>query len=215
MRGRYLAWSGALTVMAITAVLVILDLTVGPVHGFWSRHSFTSSVLAGLLVLLLTVLIVDRVAHIRQLRNKSRAIGIQAAIIVAQAQRTADAIIDASPSAQDRAAALDELRTYTQMLFTSAPVLIDEAAPRAFLETAQRAAGQLNGALREVQAENVTDTKVRLDAAIDEVRQAAARLVETLNREQLAAAFRPTRDRPERGLRGPERVPQRCMNVSC
>jgi hypothetical protein len=107
MRGRYLASSGALTVTAVTAVLVILDLTVGTVHRFWSRHSFTSSVVAGLLVLLLTVLIVDRVVRIRQLRNQSRAIAIQAAIIVAQAQRTANAIVDTAPSAEDQAAALD------------------------------------------------------------------------------------------------------------
>jgi pyridoxine 5'-phosphate synthase PdxJ len=197
MRGHYLAWSGALTVMAVTVVLVILDVTVGPVQRFWSRHSFSSSVLAGLLVLLLTVLIVDRVARIRQLRRHSHAIAVQAAIIVAQSRLTADAIVDASLSADDRGAAQDELRTYTQMLFTSVPVLIDAAATLAFLETAQRTAGQLNGALREARAENTKDTKVRLDAAIDQLRRAAAPLVETLNREQLAAAFGP--DEIEKG----------------
>jgi hypothetical protein len=189
MRGRYLAWSGALTVMVITAVLVILDVAVGSVHRYWSRHSFTSSVLAGVLVLLLTVLIVDQVARIRQLRNQSRAIAIQAAIIVAQAQRTADTIVDTSPSAEDREAAMDELRSYMQMLFTSAPVLIGAAAPRAFLESAQRAAGQLAAVLRETGAEDVEHKKVRLNAAIDQVRSAAAPLTATLDRQQLAAAF--------------------------
>jgi hypothetical protein len=77
------------------------------------------------------------------------------------------------------------------MLFTSTPVLIDETAPRAFLRTAQRAAGQLNAALRDARAENVKDTRVRLDAAIDQLRRAAAPLVENLDREQLAAAFGP------------------------
>jgi hypothetical protein len=125
--------------MVIAAVLVVLDIAVASVHRYWSRHSFTSSVLAGVLVLLLTVLIVDQVARLRQLRNQSRAIAIQAAIIVAQAQRTADTIVETSSSAEDREAALDELRSYMQMLFTSAPVLIGAAAPRAFLETAQRA----------------------------------------------------------------------------
>jgi hypothetical protein len=191
MRGRYLAWSGALAVTAVTAVLVILDITVGSVHRYWSRHSFSSSVLAGVLVLLLTLLIVDRVARIRQLRNQSRAIAVQAAIIVAQARRTADAVVDASASTEDREAATDELRTYGQMLFASAPMLIEAATPRAFLETAQRAAGQLAGALREAEAENAGDTKARLDGEIDQVRRAAAPLIASLNREQLDAAFGP------------------------
>jgi hypothetical protein len=141
------------------------------------------------LVLLLTVLIVDQVARIRRVRNQSRAIAIQAAIIVSQARRTADAIVDSSPSAENREAAFDELRTYTQMLFMSAPVLIEAAVPRAFLETAQRAAGQLAGALREAGTDSVDHTKARLDAAVDQVRRGAAPLIATLNREQLAAAF--------------------------
>ena len=58
------------------------------VNRYWSRHTFTSSVVAGVLVLLLTVLIVNRVARIRQLRNQSRAIGAQSAVILAQAVRT-------------------------------------------------------------------------------------------------------------------------------
>src|SRR6201992_2134887 len=89
---RWTPWSGAVTVMVVTIVLVVLDVTDASIHRYWSRHSFTSSVLSGVLVLLLTVLIVDRVARMRQLRNKSRAIGAQAALIVAQAKRAADAI---------------------------------------------------------------------------------------------------------------------------
>jgi hypothetical protein len=189
MRGRFLAWSGALTVTAVTAVLVFLDIAIGSVHRYWTRHSFTSSVLAGVLVLLLTLLIVDQVTRIRQLRNQSRAIAIQAAIIVAQAPRTADTIVDASPSGEDREAAEDELRSYVQMLFTSAPVLIGATAPRAFLETAQRAAGQLAAALRGTGAENVEHQKAQLDAAVDQVQRAAAPLIAILDREQLAAAF--------------------------
>lgn len=175
--------------MAITAILVILDVTVSSVQRYASRHSFTSSVLAGLLVLLLTVLIVNRVARVRQHRNQSRTVAVQAAIIASQARRTADAIADTAPSAEDKAVALEELRTYTQMLFTSAPLLIDATSTRAFLETAQRAAGQLAGALREAQAENVAHTQERIDVAVDGVRSAAAPLVATLDREQLAAAF--------------------------
>src|ERR1700693_6387016 len=125
------AWLGALTGPAIATVLVVLDLTVGPVHRYWSLHSFTSSVLSGLLVLLLTVLIVDRVTRFRQLSNQSRAIAAQAAAIAAQAKRAADAVT--SPSTDDHQAGSDELRTYTLMLFTGAPLLIDANVSRAFL----------------------------------------------------------------------------------
>src|ERR1700693_5125184 len=102
------AWLGALTVLAIALVLVVLDLTVGPVHRYWSRHSFTSSVLSGLLVLLLTVLIADRVTRFRQLRNQSRAIAAQAAAIVADARRAADTI--SSPAVQGRVGASARFR---------------------------------------------------------------------------------------------------------
>ena len=107
------AWCGALTVLAITALLVVLDIGVGSVHRYWSRHSFTSSVLSGLLVLLLTVLIVDRVTRFRKLRDQSRAIAAQAAIVLAQAERATDLIMRASTSDDDREAASGELRTYT------------------------------------------------------------------------------------------------------
>src|SRR5581483_4173586 len=110
-------------------------------------HAFAASVLSGVLVLLLTVLIVDRVTRMRQVRGQSHAIAAQAAIIVAQATRTAEAVTRASPSAEDRETASDELRTYAQMLLTSAPVLIDAPRPRAFLESAQRLGGELYRAI--------------------------------------------------------------------
>jgi hypothetical protein len=182
MLRRCLAWSGALTVMVITAVLVVLDVSDGSVHRYWSGHSFTASVLSGLLVLLLTVLIVDRVTRVRHLRGQARAIAAQAALIVAQAKRTADAVTATSPSAEDREAAGDELRTYAQMLLTSAPVLIDAARPRTFLETAQHVAAELYRALRADEA-----TKAPVDEALGQLRAAAAPLLSALDREQRAA----------------------------
>jgi hypothetical protein len=187
MLERYGGWWAALTVLVITTVLVVLDITDRSVDRYWSRHSFGTSVLSGVLVLLLTVLIVDRVARIRQVRNQSRAVGAQAAIIVGQAQRAADAISSASPSADDRQAASDELRSYTQMLLISAPVLIDAKAPRTFLETAQRVAYQLFTAVRDADTEPAADRKKQLDTAVGELRQAAAPLLAALNPEQRAA----------------------------
>jgi hypothetical protein len=179
------AWLGALTVLAIATVLVVLDVTVGSVHRYWSQHSFTSSVLSGLLVLLLTVLIVDRVIRFRQLRNQSRAIAAQAAAIVAEARRAAEGI--SSPSAHDQQAASDELRTYTLMLFTAAPVLIDANVSRTFLETAQRVAAQLSRALRATGDEQNRQAKARLEDAVHQLERNAAPLVNVLNREQRGA----------------------------
>jgi hypothetical protein len=182
---QWLAWSGALFVMLITAVLVVLDLSDRTVHHYWSEHSFSSSVLSGLLVLLLTVLLVDRVNQHRQLRNQSRAIGAQAAIIVAQAARTVDAITSASPSQEDRDAAGEELRTYTQMLLVSAPVLIGADLPRRFLESAQRLAGQLYRAVSDAGGKPVP--KTGLEAGVKRLRADAAPLLQALNLQQRAA----------------------------
>lgn len=186
MLRRYLPWWAALTVLLLTAVLVVLDVTDVPVHRYWVRHSFTSSVVAGLLVLLLTVLVVDRVAQLRQIRNKSQAIGAQAAIILAQAQRVADAI-DTASSAEDRDDAADQLRSYAQMLLISTPVLIDAPRPRAFLEEAQRAAARMYRALRDSEHDGKERTKAQLDDAVKRLKKAAAPLVAVLNRQQQQA----------------------------
>jgi hypothetical protein len=169
MQERYGGWWGALTVMVVTATLVVLDIGDGSVHRYWSRHSFASSVLSGLLVLLLTVLIVDRVTRLRQLRSHSRAIAAQAAVIVGQAARTADSVARTSSSGDDHDEASEELRTYTQMLLTSAPVLIDAEVSRTFLETAQRLAAQLFRALRDGGDETAQQRKTRLDTAVEQL----------------------------------------------
>ncbi|MGZ4165773.1 MAG: hypothetical protein ACXVRP_05235 [Solirubrobacteraceae bacterium] len=41
-------------------------------HRWWAEHAFTTTLVGGLLVLLVTVLIADRVIHARQLRDRSR-----------------------------------------------------------------------------------------------------------------------------------------------
>jgi hypothetical protein len=180
------AWAAALTVLAITTTLVILDIAVASVHRYWSRHSFTSSVLAGVLVVFLTVLVVDRVTRIRQLRNQSRAIAAQAGVILVQAVRARDAIASAK-SDDDREQAGGELRTYAQMLLTSAPLLIDAKVPRTFLETAQRVAALMSRALRATRDEQRQQANARLDDAVAQLRQDAAPLLQALNRQQQAA----------------------------
>ena len=181
------AWSGAVTVLALTAVLVVLDISVGSVHRYWSRHSFTSSVLSGLLVLLLTVLIVDRVTRFRRIRDQSRAVAAQAAVVLAEAERATDAVMRASQSDDDRDEASGELRTYGQMLLGSAPLLIDAKVSRAFLECAQRVAALLSRALRATGDKEIEQAKARLDDGIQQLREAAAPLLLALNRDQRAA----------------------------
>jgi hypothetical protein len=183
---RILSWSGAPTVLVITAVLVVLDVTDASVHRFWTRHSFTSSVLSGVLVLALTVLIVDRVASYRQLKNQSRVIAAQAAIVLGQAERTANAI-DTASSADDRDNASGQLRTYTQMLLITAPVLIDAATPRAFLEEAQRLAAQMFRALGDSKDHDGEQAKAQLDRAVKKLRSDAAPLLAVLDQQQRVA----------------------------
>lgn len=181
------AWLGALGVLVIAITLVVLDMATGSVERYWSRHSFTASVVAGLLVLLLTVLIADRVTHIRQFRRQARAIAVQAGVLVAQASRTADAIASVGPSSDDRESAADELRTYTVMLLTSAPLLIDATPSRTFLETAQRVGVQLARVLRAAGDADAPPPQVQLDDEVRLLRAAAAPLVSALGPEERAA----------------------------
>jgi hypothetical protein len=193
--GSVRAWLGALAVLLLAATLVVLDLTASSVDDYWSRHPFTSSVLSGLLVLLLTVLVADRVTQLRQLRRQARAIAVQAAVLVAQATRTADAIVGVGvgvgvgPSTNESASAADELRTYTVMLLTSAPLLIDATGSRTFLETAQRVGVQLSRVLRTAgdAHDQQRRTSVRLDDEVRLLREAAAPLVSVLKPEEREA----------------------------
>ena len=143
--------------------------------------------LSGLLVLLLTVLIVDRLIRIRQIRNQSRAIAAQAGVVLAQAVRTKDAITRASPSDDDRDEASGELRTYTLMLLISAPLLIDANVSRTFLESAQRVAVQLSRALRASGDEQTEQANAPLDDGLAQLRQAADPLLQALNRDERSA----------------------------
>lgn len=180
-------WWGALTVMVVAAALVILDITDGAFHRYWNRHSFTSSVLSGLLVLLLTVLIVDRVIRMRQIKNQSRAIAAQAAVIAAQGTRAADAVKRASQPDGDQQGASDALHTYTQLLLVSAPLLIDATIPRKFLETAQRLDAQLFAAQGDAGDTRTEKARKSLDASVEQLQKAAAPLLAVLNRAERAA----------------------------
>jgi hypothetical protein len=187
MQERLRAWTAAVLVLALTLAAVGLDLFDNPVRSFWYRHSFASSIVSGVLVLLLTVLFVDQVNRLRRIKNQSRAIAAQSAVILAQAERAADAVKRSTKSDDARDEASQELRTYMQMLLTSTPVLIDASMSRAFLEGAQRAAAQMYRELRAAADHGDTGDHRKVDAAIQDLRQAAAPLLKPLNTQQRSA----------------------------
>jgi len=95
----------------------------------------------GLLVLLITVLVVNQLLNRRQSRQRAHAIAAQAAIMVAQAARSAKAISSLLDGSGDRDAASDGFRTYMMMLLICAPVLMDDPVARRFLEQSQYLGG--------------------------------------------------------------------------
>ena len=188
-------WQGGLAALLVTllaGVLVILDDTDGGVRRWWDGHALTASTVSGLLVLAITVLVVDQVVRLRQLKNRARAVAAQAAIIMTQAMRTSRSIAqalakDADATARD--AASDEFRTYMMMLLVGAPVLIDEKLSRAFLEQAQAVGGLMAISLGVTSRSSgpASAPDRRLDDAVKRLQAASAPLLQVLDPETVAA----------------------------
>jgi hypothetical protein len=181
-------WTGAVTVTAVALVLAALDILNGSVHRWWAEHALTTSLVGGLLVLLVTVLIADRVVQARQLRDRSRAIAAQAAIVMTQAVRTvqtADAMLEGTG---DPEAAGDDLRSYATMLLIAAPMLIDAKVSRTFLEEAQRLGVELTRTLHAGRHGTAGEAeRARLDDAVQRMRDASHPLLSILSAEQRQA----------------------------
>jgi hypothetical protein len=185
-------WKGWLAAAAATlaaCVLVILDVTDAGLRRWWDTHALTTDTVAGLLVLLITVLVVDQVVRLRQLKDRARAVAVQAAIIMAQAHRAAQAASQAMTGAGERDAAYEEFRTYTSMLLAASPLLIDAAMSRTFLEQAQNLDAELARTLGVIsrkpdQAKSSAD---RLDNAVKALRSVSAPLLQYLNPEMRSA----------------------------
>jgi hypothetical protein len=67
-------WQGGFAAVVVTLVtfgLVILDLTDSGFRNWWADHALTTDTVAGLLVLLVTVLVVDQVVSSRQVNDRA------------------------------------------------------------------------------------------------------------------------------------------------
>jgi hypothetical protein len=184
---RWLGWFEALAVVLVTALLITLDIDDSGFRHWWVDHALTTATVSGLLVVLITVLVVNQVIRMRQIRDRSRAIAAQAAIIVSQGARSAKAVSAALGGSGDRDAASDEFRTYMMMLLVSTPVLIDASTSRRFLEESQRLGGEMARALAQG-PDAAAQASTRLGDAVTRLRAASKPLLASLSLEELTAA---------------------------
>ena len=137
MPTRFIGWLAAVLATLITVALVVGELADTGQRRWWAARPLTTDTVGGLLVLLITVLVVNQLLNRRQTRQRGHAVAAQAAIMVTQATRSAQAVSSALDGSGDRDAATDGFRTYMMMLLMGAPVLIDDPTARRFLEQAQ------------------------------------------------------------------------------
>jgi hypothetical protein len=182
---RWQGWLAALVVTLLTGALMILEVTDAGLRRWWAFHALTTDTVSGLLVLLITVLVIDQVVRLRQIKGRARAVAAQAAILVNQAIRSAQAVSQALADSDERDAAGDEFRTYMMMLLVGAPVLIDAAVSRNFLEQAQALGGEMARALTAASRTpgQVSYPADRLDEAVQRLRTASTPLLQVLDPE--------------------------------
>jgi hypothetical protein len=82
---RLLGWPAAVLAMLIMLALVTAELTDARQRRWWAARPLTTDTVAGLLVLLVTVLVVNQLLN----RQRGHAVAAQAAIMVTQAARSA------------------------------------------------------------------------------------------------------------------------------
>jgi hypothetical protein len=195
-------WYGGSATVIVTLgaiTLVLLELTDAGFRHWWAGRPLTTDTVAGVLVLLVTVLVVDQVVRRRQVSDRSRAIAAQAAIVMGQALRSAQAVSAAMAGTGNREAAGDEVRTYMLMLLVGAPVLIDTPVSRDFLEQAQRLGAEMaraGGLIGKKPAHS--ESQARIDRSLAQLRAASAPLMKLLDFQELVAADDPS-GRPGNG----------------
>lgn len=81
MPTRLLGWPPAVLATVITVALVAGELTDAGQRRWWSARPLTTDTVAGLLVLLITVLVVNQLLNRRQARQRGHAVAAQAAAV--------------------------------------------------------------------------------------------------------------------------------------
>lgn len=182
MSNRFLGWPPAVLATLITVALVVGELADAGQRRWWAARPLTTDTVAGLLVLLITVLVVNQLLNRRQSRQRAHAVAAQAAIMAAQAARSAQAVSALADGSGDRDAASDGFRTYMLMLLTGAPVLINDPTARHFLEQAQYLGGLMARTLGKID-KSPKGTAVPdggLQDAVRQLQSAAAPLLQLL-----------------------------------
>ena len=178
-----MGWLAAVLAMLIMLTLVAVELTDTGQRRWWAAHPLTTNTVAGLLVLLVTVLVVNQLLNRRETGQRGHAVAAQAAIVVAQAARSAKAVSSVIDGSGDRDAASDGFRTYMMMLLISAPVLIDDPVARRFLEQAQYLGGVMAHTLALIDRSTggAATPGGRLDDAMQRLQSSAAPLLQLLS----------------------------------
>ena len=178
-----IGWCAAVLAMLVMLTVVVGELTDAGQRRWWAAHPLTTDTVAGLLVLLVTVLVVNQVLNRRQARQRGHAVAAQAAIMTAQANRSAMAVSSAIDGSGDRGAARDGLRTYMMMLLTGAPVLIGDPVARRFLEQAQYLGGVMTQTLGAIDRsrDGAAVPGDGLDDALEQLHSAAAPFLQLLS----------------------------------
>jgi hypothetical protein len=185
-------WQGGLAAAAVTlvaCVLVVFDLTDAGLRRWWDGHALTTDTVAGLLVLMITVLVVDQVVRLQQGSSRARALAVQVAILMTQANRASQAVSQVLAGSGDRDMAGEEFRTYTMMLLAVAPILIDAKTSRNFLEQAQHLDGEMAWALSVLARApgQGSPSATQLDDTVQALKAASTPLLQNLNPEMRSA----------------------------
>ena len=185
MLSRRLGGPAAAAAALVACVLVILDLTDAGLRRWWDAHTLTTDTVAGLLVLMITVLVVDQVVRLRQIKNRARAIAVQVAILMTQANRASQAVSQVLAGSGDRDIAREEFRPYTMMLLAVAPTLIDARTSR----NAQHLDGEMALALNWFATAPGQEKfpAARLDDAVQALKSASTPLLQIFNPEMRSA----------------------------
>jgi hypothetical protein len=198
------AGAATIAVALLSSALIGLDLSDGAFRRWWSARAFTTDAVAGILIVLITVLIVNQALGIRRERERFRTTAAQASMVLSQAIRATRTVLACNISG-DRTAASDELRTYMIMLMIAAPILIETKTPRAFLEDAQTLGGMLVQVqhLESQSSFKTVPSDAQLELALRQLKIAALPLLAPLTTEERIAAGTEETSPTVNGVHGP------------